>query len=60
MILNVELSLNVILSAFLGTYRDGISPDGHVLSDHMLLGAVVATILILDNTAQVRKVYLLS
>lgn len=38
-----------------GVYRDGIAPDGHVLSDHMLLGAVVATILILDNTAQVRN-----
>lgn len=37
-----------------GTYKDGISPNGYVLSDHMLLGSVVATILILDNTAQVR------
>lgn len=39
---------------FSGTYKDGISPDGYVLNDHMLLGSVVATILILDNTAQVR------
>ncbi|XP_059621420.1 phospholipid-transporting ATPase ID isoform X2 [Phlebotomus argentipes] len=36
-----------------GTYKDGVSPDGFVLSDHMLLGSVVATILILDNTAQI-------
>jgi magnesium-transporting ATPase (P-type) len=36
-----------------GTYREAISPEGHVLSDHMLLGVVVATILILDNTVQV-------
>uniref|UniRef100_A0A182NRB6 Phospholipid-transporting ATPase n=1 Tax=Anopheles dirus TaxID=7168 RepID=A0A182NRB6_9DIPT len=36
-----------------GTYKDGISPDGYVLNDHMLLGSVVATILILDNTAQI-------
>ncbi|XP_055690523.1 phospholipid-transporting ATPase ID isoform X1 [Lutzomyia longipalpis] len=36
-----------------GTYKDGVSPEGYVLSDHMLLGSVVATILILDNTAQI-------
>ncbi|XP_039438836.1 probable phospholipid-transporting ATPase IM isoform X4 [Culex pipiens pallens] len=36
-----------------GTYKDGISPDGYVLNDHMLLGSVVATILILDNTTQI-------
>ncbi|XP_055843321.1 probable phospholipid-transporting ATPase IM [Episyrphus balteatus] len=36
-----------------GTYKDGISPGGYVLSDHMTLGAVVATILIIDNTAQI-------
>ncbi|KAL7021494.1 hypothetical protein ACKWTF_011893 [Chironomus riparius] len=36
-----------------GTYGDRISYNGYVLSDHMLLGTVVATILILDNTAQV-------
>lgn len=36
-----------------GTYRDRISYNGHVLNDHMLLGSVVATILVLDNTAQV-------
>lgn len=36
-----------------GTYKDGVSPEGYVLSDHMLLGSVVATILIIDNTAQV-------
>lgn len=36
-----------------GTYKDGISPGGFTLSDHMTLGAVVATILIIDNTAQI-------
>ncbi|CRK86707.1 CLUMA_CG000540, isoform A [Clunio marinus] len=36
-----------------GAYRDIISPEGHVLSDHMLLGAVVAMILVLDNTTQI-------
>uniref|UniRef100_A0A034V3Z4 Phospholipid-transporting ATPase n=1 Tax=Bactrocera dorsalis TaxID=27457 RepID=A0A034V3Z4_BACDO len=36
-----------------GTYKDGISPNGLILSDHMTLGAVVATILIIDNTAQI-------
>ncbi|XP_037913850.1 phospholipid-transporting ATPase ID isoform X2 [Hermetia illucens] len=36
-----------------GTYKDGVSPDGYMLSDHMTLGSVVATILILDNTAQI-------
>lgn len=44
-------------SIFTGTYREAISPEGHVLSDHMLLGVVVATILIIDNTAQVSKSY---
>ncbi|KAH8361930.1 hypothetical protein KR200_008851 [Drosophila serrata] len=36
-----------------GVYRDGVSHDGFILSDHMTLGAVVATILIVDNTAQI-------
>jgi hypothetical protein len=36
-----------------GTYRDGLSPAGHVLSDHMLLGSVFATILVIVVTAQV-------
>ncbi|XP_031638673.1 probable phospholipid-transporting ATPase IM isoform X1 [Contarinia nasturtii] len=36
-----------------GTYRDGIGPDGLVLSDHMTLASVMAAILILDNTAQI-------
>lgn len=30
-----------------------MSPNGYTLSDHMTLASVVATILILDNTAQV-------
>lgn len=38
-----------------GTYRDGIGPDGHTLSDHMTLASVMAAILILDNTAQVSE-----
>ncbi|KAL1117506.1 hypothetical protein AAG570_003825, partial [Ranatra chinensis] len=36
-----------------GTYKDGVSPSGHILSDHMLLGSVVATILVIVVTAQV-------
>ncbi|XP_068154379.1 phospholipid-transporting ATPase ID isoform X7 [Drosophila tropicalis] len=36
-----------------GVYKDGVSQNGYILSDHMTLGAVVATILIVDNTAQV-------
>ncbi|XP_077285746.1 ATPase phospholipid transporting 8B [Arctopsyche grandis] len=36
-----------------GTYKDGLAPDGRILSDHMLLGSVVATILVLDNTTQI-------
>ncbi|CAB3244555.1 unnamed protein product [Arctia plantaginis] len=36
-----------------GTYKDGLGPDGKILSDHMLLGSVVATILIIDNTTQI-------
>ncbi|GBP31603.1 Phospholipid-transporting ATPase ID [Eumeta japonica] len=36
-----------------GTYKDGLAPDGKILSDHMLLGSVVATILIFDNTTQI-------
>lgn len=39
-----------------GTYRDGIGPDGLVLSDHMTLASVIAAILILDNTAQVCRI----
>lgn len=37
-----------------GTYRDGINSEGLVLSDHMTFASVMAAILILDNTAQVR------
>ncbi|XP_065342127.1 phospholipid-transporting ATPase ID isoform X3 [Cloeon dipterum] len=36
-----------------GTYLDGVSPKGHALSDHMLFGSVVATILIIVVTAQI-------
>ncbi|XP_073977771.1 ATPase phospholipid transporting 8B isoform X2 [Rhodnius prolixus] len=36
-----------------GTYKDGVSPKGHVLSDTMFLGSVVATILVIVVTAQV-------
>lgn len=36
-----------------GTYRDGITTDGLVLSDHMTLASIMAAILIFDNTAQV-------
>lgn len=37
-----------------GTYRNAINEDGLVLDDHMTLASVMAAILILDNTAQVR------
>ncbi|XP_032687361.1 phospholipid-transporting ATPase ID isoform X5 [Odontomachus brunneus] len=36
-----------------GTYRDGVSPKGFVLSDHMLFGSVVATILVIVVTVQI-------
>ncbi|XP_066581093.1 phospholipid-transporting ATPase ID isoform X4 [Prorops nasuta] len=36
-----------------GTYKDGVSPKGYVLSDHMLLGTVVATILVIVVTVQI-------
>lgn len=38
---------------FIGTYKDGVSPKGYVLSDHMLLGSVVATILVIVVTVQI-------
>lgn len=37
-------------------YRDGIAVSGVTLSDHMTFASVVATILILDNTAQVMNI----
>lgn len=37
-------------------YKDGVGADGLMLSDHMTLASVVATILILDNTAQVSHI----
>ena len=45
-------SCNICFS-ITGTYKDGLSPAGYVLSDHMLLGSVVATILVIVVTAQV-------
>lgn len=42
---------------FLGTYFDAVSPDGQGLSDYMLLCSVVATILVIVNTAQVSTCY---
>lgn len=45
-------SLVVFLIPY-GAYKDGIAPDGLIVSDHMTLASVIATILILDNTAQV-------
>lgn len=44
---------------FLGAYKNGVSPDGYMLSDHMTLASVVALILILDNTAQVHFFFLI-
>ncbi|KAI4458436.1 putative phospholipid-transporting atpase [Holotrichia oblita] len=37
----------------LGTYFDAVSPTGHSLSDYMLFCSVVATILVIVNTAQI-------
>lgn len=51
-----QLNTDNNIKLLLGAYAEGISPDGHVLRDHMLLGAVIATILILDNTAQVKAI----
>jgi len=36
-----------------GTYHNAISGDGQGLSDHMLFGSVVSTILVVVVTAQV-------
>ncbi|KAJ8673481.1 hypothetical protein QAD02_004743, partial [Eretmocerus hayati] len=36
-----------------GTYKDGITPSGYGLADHMLLGTVVATILVIVVTVQI-------
>lgn len=38
---------------FSGTYYDAVSSSGQGLSDYMLLCSVVATILVIVNTAQV-------
>jgi hypothetical protein len=46
-------SLFITFFVISGTYIDGVSPKGHALSDHMLFGSVVATILIIVVTAQV-------
>ena len=51
---NVKITIwFLIICINLGAYKNGVSPDGFILSDHMTLASVVATILILDNTAQV-------
>ena len=50
------MNLLIELWSFAGTYKDGLAPDGKILSDHMLLGSVVATILIIDNTSQVSTI----
>lgn len=42
-----------ILFIIIGTYKNGTSPEGYVLSDHMLLGSVMATILVIVVTLQV-------
>ena len=49
------LKFNLIFVLFLraGAYHDKISPDGVNLSDHMVFGSVVATILVIVVTAQV-------
>lgn len=43
----------VLFSIPFGTYYDALSPNGLVLSDYMLLCSVVATILVIVNTAQI-------
>lgn len=48
--------LKFIIKKKIGAYKNGVSPDGFILSDHMTLASVVATILILDNTAQVCEI----
>lgn len=45
-------SLVLFLIPF-GAYKDGLSSEGLILSDHMTLASVVAAILIFDNTVQV-------
>lgn len=49
---NVKLR-KIYLCILTGTYKDGVSPKGYVLSDHMLLGSVVATILVIVVTVQI-------
>lgn len=41
------------MKCYAGTYKNGISPYGYNLSDHMLLGTVVATILVIVVTVQI-------
>jgi hypothetical protein len=53
---NLKESYNIRFSV-IGTYKDGLSPAGYVLSDHMLLGSVVATILVIVVTAQVSSLH---
>lgn len=43
----------LILLLTVGAYYDGASLQGHTTSDHMLIGSVVATILVIVVTVQV-------
>lgn len=53
-IIKIVVSISHAFSSpFAGTYKDGVSPKGYVLSDHMLLGSVVATILVIVVTVQI-------
>lgn len=45
----------VLFSIPYAAYGNGIAANGYMLSDHMTLASIVATILILDNTAQVSE-----
>ncbi len=45
---------DLLLLLLLGAFHDKIAHDGLTMSDHMLFGSVVATILIIVVTAQVR------
>ena len=43
----------VVVVGNLGAYFDGASLQGHTTSDHMLIGSVVATILVIVVTVQI-------
>ncbi len=56
---NVLTILSLLLSSA-GAYHDKIAHNGLTMSDHMLFGSVVATILIVVVTAQVGEEIIIS